>query len=39
MHTALADTLKERITCIEDALLQIEQHTEAVLHGSGERAH
>jgi len=29
MHTPLAQVLQERITGIEEALLQIEQHTEA----------
>ena len=29
MHTPLANVLQERITSIEDALLQIEQHTDA----------
>ena len=29
MHTPLAHVLQERITGIEEALLQIEQHTEA----------
>jgi len=29
MHTPLAQVLQERITGIEDALLQIEQHTDA----------
>jgi hypothetical protein len=29
MHTALAQVLQERITGIEEALLQIEQHTNA----------
>ena len=29
MHTALAHVLQERITGLEEALLQIEQHTEA----------
>ena len=29
MHTPLVNVLQERITSIEDALLQIEQHTDA----------
>ena len=29
MHTPLVNVLQERVTLIEDALLQIEQHTDA----------
>src|SRR3954462_15234728 len=29
MHTPLANVLQERVSLIEDALLQIEQHTDA----------
>jgi hypothetical protein len=29
MHTVLAQVLQERVTCLEEALLQIEQHTDA----------
>ncbi len=29
MHTALAHVLQERVACLEDALVQIEQHTDA----------
>src|SRR5215218_4624680 len=39
MHTALAHVLRERITGIEDALLQIEQHTDPETGLHNIRAH
>jgi hypothetical protein len=39
MHTALAQVLQERVTCLEDALVQIEQHTDAETGLHNLRAH